>query len=177
MQITIHSFSWARPPPHNERWMLHFHTAQHHTASMPEQHPAPSPANHSFPGSRPAMGSQQRPEILPRSKSNQVLPRGYVLTVKIVQTWSLSALQCLPVYSKSPANWAEQKVEPKFSWSQQEASSRSRSRMTQLQFTSKTQARSCSTAGSWATSTPGWGRAGAGVPTPSLQLLSTNLSK
>lgn len=102
MQITIHSFSWARPSPHNERLMLLSHTAQHDTASMPEQHLAPSPANHSFPGSRPAMGSQQRPEILPRSKSNQVLPRGYVLTAKIVQTWSLSALQCLTVYSKSP---------------------------------------------------------------------------
>lgn len=94
--------------------MLHSQTAQHNTASVPEQHPAPSLANHSFPGSRPAMGSQQRPEILPRSKSNQVLPHGYVLTAEIVQTWSLSALQCLPVYSKSPANWAEQKAEPSF---------------------------------------------------------------
>lgn len=48
------------------------------------------------------MGSQpeERPEILPRSKSNQVLPRGYVLTAKIVQTRTLSALHCLPVYSK-----------------------------------------------------------------------------
>lgn len=82
--------------------MLCSYGAQHNKALVPEQDqgvPQPSPANHSPPGDELSI---ERPEILPRSKSNQILPRGYVLTAKIVQTCSLSALQCLAAFSKSP---------------------------------------------------------------------------
>lgn len=70
--------------------MLRSHGAQHNRALMPEWDqgvPQPSLLLHQqtmAPRERASDGlSIKRSEILPRSKSNQTLPRGYVLTAKM----------------------------------------------------------------------------------------------